>query len=409
MAALIELQPETRAGARLVACAESLSQQLATTAVEHDTEGTYAFENLALLKQAGYFIAPIPEQFGGQGVESVHDILVASSRLARGDPSTALGLNMHLLVVMNVARRWRVAVHRGLDRRATAFGVSLERFVRDQVVVAAAVSEPNQDLTHPSALASRDGTGWVLNGRKIFATMSPAASMLLVSATYLDADGNRLYGYAEVPVDTPGVTINDDWDALGMRASGSNSITFRDVHLPDSAVRGGFPVGSATGYIARNLANGLFHASASVGIAESAHDTAIRRLAGHADGYVGASEQVLVAESAIALTAMRATFGRAATLVDRFQHAHLDSDPTPDEWSTIFAEVQAAKTFVHETATRIVDNALTLSGGSGYSRSHLLSRAYRDVRAGSFMQPLGAARAYDYLAKASLGCQPSIS
>ena len=53
----------------MVACAESLSEQLATTAVEHDTDGTYAFENIALLKQAGYFIAPIPEQFGGQGVD----------------------------------------------------------------------------------------------------------------------------------------------------------------------------------------------------------------------------------------------------------------------------------------------------------------------------------------------------
>jgi alkylation response protein AidB-like acyl-CoA dehydrogenase len=377
--------------------------------VEHDADGTYAFENIELLKQAGYFTAPIPEQFGGQGVDSVHDVLVASSRLARGDASTTLGLNMHLVVVMNVAYRWRLAVHRRQERRASAFARSLERFVRDQVVIAAAISEPNQHLTKPSALATRATTGWLLNGRKIFATMSPAASMLLVSVTYEDLDGNLLYSYAEVPVETPGVTINDDWDALGMRASGSNSITFRDVHLPESAVRGGFPVGSATGYIERNLANGLFHAAASVGIAESAHDTAIRRLAGHADGYVSAPEQVLLAENTIALTAMRATFSRAALLVDRFNCAHLDSDATPDEWSTMFAEVQAAKVFVHETATRIVDRALTLSGGSGYTRSHVLSRAYRDVRAGSFMQPLGSVRAYDYLAQASLGRQPSIT
>jgi alkylation response protein AidB-like acyl-CoA dehydrogenase len=409
MAALLELQPETRAGARLVACAESLSERLATTAVAHDTDGTYAFENIELLKRAGYFIAPIPEQFGGQGVESVHDILVASSRLARGDASTTLGLNMHLLVVMNVARRWRIAVHRGQERRAAAFAGSLERFVRDQVVVAAAVSEPNQHLTQPSALAARNGTGWLLNGRKIFATMSPAATMLLVSATYENADGNLLYGYAEVPVATPGVTINDDWDALGMRASGSNSVTFRDVHLPESAVRGGFPVGSTTGYIERNLANGLFHASASLGIAESAHASAIRRLTGHADGYVSAPENVLVAENTIALTATRATFSRAALLVDRFHCAQLNSDATPGEWATMFAEVQAAKTFGHETATRIVDRALTLSGGSGYTRSHVLARAYRDVRAGSFMQPLSAVRAYDYLAQVSLGREPSIS
>jgi len=71
--------------------------------------------------------------------------------------------------------------------------------------------------------------------------------------------------------------------------------------------------------------------------------------------------------------------------------------------------VQAAKTFVDETAARIVDRALVLSGGAGYRRSHVLSRAYRDVRAGAFMQPLGVLRAYSYLAQATLGLEPSLS
>src|ERR1700737_2256997 len=113
MGAQIELQPKTAAGARLVATAESLAAPLACRAAEHDRNGHYPFENIAALKEAGYFVAPIPEDHGGQGVESVHDILVASTRLARGDPSTTLGLNMHLMVVINMARRRRVAPPRG--------------------------------------------------------------------------------------------------------------------------------------------------------------------------------------------------------------------------------------------------------------------------------------------------------
>ena len=103
MATLIELEPETRAGTRLVACAESLAERLGGQAERDDTGGRYPVENVALLKQAGYFTAPIPEQFGGLGVDSVYDLLVASSRLARGDPSTTIGVNMHLLVVLNIA------------------------------------------------------------------------------------------------------------------------------------------------------------------------------------------------------------------------------------------------------------------------------------------------------------------
>jgi alkylation response protein AidB-like acyl-CoA dehydrogenase len=106
---------------------------------------------------------------------------------------------------------------------------------------------------------------------------------------------------------------------------------------------------------------------------------------------------------------MRATFSRAATLVDGFSTAHLAVDPTSDELVGMFTEVQAAKTFINDTAARLVDRALTLSGGAGYMRSHPLARAYRDVRAGSFMQPLGVMRAYEYVAQAALGREPTLS
>jgi len=68
----------------------------------------------------------------------------------------------------------------------------------------------------------------------------------------------------------------------------------------------------------------------------------------------------------------------------------------------LFAEAQAAKAFVGEASARIVDRALALSGGAGYLNGSPLARAYRDVKAGSFMHPLGANRAYDYLAEVAL-------
>jgi alkylation response protein AidB-like acyl-CoA dehydrogenase len=74
----------------------------------------------------------------------------------------------------------------------------------------------------------------------------------------------------------------------------------------------------------------------------------------------------------------------------------------------IFAESQATKTFVNEAAVRIVDRALSLSGGAGYLNGHPLARAYRDVRAGAFMHPLGANRAYDFVGQVALGAEPSL-
>ena len=174
-------------------------------------------------------------------MESVHDLFVTSSRLARGDPAVAIGVNMHLIPVTGVAHRWRAAALRGDERRARAFGRSLERVSREGVVMAAAISEPHQDLARPAANARRTAEGRAVNGGKIFCTMSPAATLLYTAVTFEDEDGAERYGYAQVPADAPGVRMHDDWDALGMRASGSQSVSFEDVRLPPAALRGGFP------------------------------------------------------------------------------------------------------------------------------------------------------------------------
>jgi alkylation response protein AidB-like acyl-CoA dehydrogenase len=69
--------------------------------------------------------------------------------------------------------------------------------------------------------------------------MSPVADVLYTAITYSDESGRERYGYGMVPRETPGVLVHD-WDALGMRASGSNSVSYEEVRLPQSALRGGF-------------------------------------------------------------------------------------------------------------------------------------------------------------------------
>jgi len=402
----IELTAHTEAGARLVAIAEELSEQLAARAAEHDREGTYPFEAIDALKTIGYFAAPIPVDLGGLGVTSAHDLVVASSRLARGDASVAIGVNMHLVAVLNMERRRQVALAAGAERRARGFAASLERVARDGVVLAAAISERGQDLTRPGTIATRTESGWRVDGRKTFCTMSPAATDLYVAVTYADGEGIERYAYAMVPTDAPGVTVNDDWDALGMRASGSNSISLAGVELPEAAVRGGFRAGDPLPYMERNLVAGLFHAAASLGIAESADAIARRAIVGRIDG--DARPRVQVADNAVDLAASRGVLSRAGALIDAHRAANPASDGSPEELDALFAEAQAAKAFVNDAAARVVDRALALSGGAGYVNGSPLARAYRDVKAGSFMHPLGANRAYDYLAHVALGEQTSL-
>src|SRR4051812_33944843 len=152
---LQELTPRTAAGAALVAVAERLAFDFATRAGDHDRAGSYPFASIAGLRAAGYPAAPVPARFGGLGVRSVHDVIVASGRLARGDASVAIGINMHLVAVLPLARRWSMARAGGDARREQAYAASLRAIVADEVVIAAAMSEPGQDITRPSTTAVR--------------------------------------------------------------------------------------------------------------------------------------------------------------------------------------------------------------------------------------------------------------
>jgi len=313
---------------------------------------------------------------------------------------------MHLIVVANLVRRWSMAVAAGDQRRSEAFDHSLRDIVSKDVVIAAAISEAGQDLTRPLTVAERIASGWRIDGHKIFCTMSPAASVLYASVRYVEQHGGERYGYAEIPIDAPGVTVNNDWDALGMRASGSHSVSLNGVELPASAVRGGFAAGDSNAFMERNLANGLFHASASLGIAEKSQATATHALRARGAAAADARSRTLVAENEIELAAIRAALARAATLIDEHRARNPTTEGSDEEIAALFTEAQAAKAFVSETAVGIVDRALAMSGGAGYLNGHALARAYRDVRAGSFMHPLGANRAYELVTQTALGLQP---
>jgi alkylation response protein AidB-like acyl-CoA dehydrogenase len=152
---------------------------------------------------------------------------------------------MHLIAVDLLAHRGRCdAVDRGTARRART---RLEQIARHRVLMASAISEHAQDLLRPRTGATKTDDGWIVDGRKAFCTMSPAADLFGVAVAYERADGEQRIGFAQVPRTAPGVTIEYDWNALGMRSSGSHSITFEQVRVEANRLQDAFPYGRADG------------------------------------------------------------------------------------------------------------------------------------------------------------------
>lgn len=219
----------------------------AKRALAHDRDGTFADEHLAELRSVGFLRGPIPIELGGGGVSSTRDVLVAASRLARGDPATAIGVNMHFAVVLNIVRYGRIAAAREQAGRAAAHARRLRTIADKDVVFAAAVSESApQDPNRPATTAERAGGGWIVRGRRAFVTMAPAATVLNVAVSYEDEEGVERHGFASIPPRAEGVEIHDDWEALGMRASASGLVSFHACSsIPNRSTTGSQSVCSA--------------------------------------------------------------------------------------------------------------------------------------------------------------------
>lgn len=404
------LAPRTEAGARFAALADEHAAAAASRAAKHDEAGTFPIETFDEMRASGFLGALVPAALGGLGVTSVHDWVVGMNRLGRGDGSTGIASNMHLGGTFGLARMRDAMVRSGATE--TPFDTMLQRKVSKEIGCAP-LTERGTTLSHPLLTAvRRDDGSWILNGRKVFGTLSPAADLFSVTAL-VEEDGQRRVAMCSVRRNTPGLTVADNWDALGMRASGSNDVVFENCVVPAAAVIPTHPWGTMPDTVKVTViaqVSGLL--GVFLGIAEAARTEAFalvktrtkqpsgRPLAEHA----GVQRHAAAIE--VDLAASRAMLERVTTLLDDYLETHSAFSDDSASVQELFVEFQATKLVLNRKAIDVVDNALTMSGGAGYMNGTLLGRLYRDVRAGPFMQSYSPNEALEFIGPVALGLEP---
>jgi alkylation response protein AidB-like acyl-CoA dehydrogenase len=400
----LQLEARSEPGQRFVALAEQHADAFRQTSADYDRLGEFPQAFVEAMKDSGFIGGCIPDEFGGLGVESVHDTALAMSRLGRGDGSISIGITMHFLSSWGMTRRWRMA------GASDALGNAMREVAAGKRVMAVFNSESGSDNRHPFAEATKVEGGYRLNGRKGFGTLSPAADQFSVRVRMEDGGGGYQMAQATIRRDMPGVTFAGNWDAMGMRASGSQDVVLDDVFIPDSALAPPTPWGilgsaaSGGGTVSALALPGVF-----MGIAEEALRLTFEGVA-RRKKQPGASPlahwypvQEKVAEMVTGVNAMRAMLHRTGVLADAFLLGEDTGMAAPATGEDLLMDAQTTKRFINRTAIEVVDMAMTVAGGGGYVARNRLSQLYRDVRAGPFMSPFNEFEAAEYIGRIALG------
>jgi len=423
-----QLQPGTEAGQRFLSIVEGHSESFRARAREHDVAASFVAANLDDLKRSGGIAAFVPEELGGLGLASIYDWIAVMDRLGRADPSTAIALNMHLTVTRNLAAAWRAAGERGDKTGLGRNEAMLRAIVSGELVICTTATEAGTDVLRPHATATRAGAtrdgdldpGWRINGHKLFVTMSPIANLCIVGVRVdgedvddADPDAGAKIGFAFVPTDAPGFEPQNDWDALGMRGSGSQSVVFNDCRVPHGALQiaGDWGQWNPAKLMGRTVSN-ITLVAVFLGIAERAQVLAVEGALAQTKSKLGgalaasAGVQHLLGEMEIELAASRAILGDAARRLDAFLADPDNSRTSLATMHGLMRDYQCAKWIVNQGAMRNVSRAMDICGGGAFMGGHELSRLYRDVRAGPFMQPFSPTETHEYIGQVGLGLLP---
>ena len=364
-------------------------ERFAARAAGYDVAARFPTENYRDLREHGLLAICVPAADGGLGADYRAYALTAAE-IGRYCGATALTWNMHVCSCLwtgpladQIDMQPEVRAEHARRRR-----LHYARIVEHGAIYAQPFSEGGTAAAGAvpfATTARREGDGYRVRGRKIFASLSGHADYYGILCTEEAADGSlsrRNTFYVAVPAQAQGVRVEGDWDPLGMRGTVSRTLVLDDVWVAgDEAL---MPPGTYHQAAVRWPHMFLTLTPAYVGIAQAACDFSVRYLRGEVPGQKGdkrrgsAIKQHNVADMLIRLEQTKALWFQVIS--------EARVDPSREQ----VLRAYAAQFSVMENANELTRLAIRTCGGQSMLKSLPLERLYRDSRCGSLMLPWSA-------------------
>ena len=327
-----------------------------------DEAGVFRKDLLRQFFDVGLMAIEIPEEYGGQGGTFFQSVL-AIEELAAVDPTAAVIVDVQNTLVNNAILRWATEEqkHRYLPRLAT------------EGIGAYALSEAGSgsDAFALQTRATRDGDGWVLNGRKMWITNAAEAGLFLLFANANPEAGYKGITCFLIEPDFPGFAVGKKEDKLGIRASSTCELILDNCRVPAANVLG--EVGKGYKVAIETLNEGRIGIGAQMaGLARGALDHAVayaqqrRQFGKPISDFQGV--QFELAQMAVEVEAARLLVYNAARL--------------RDAGMPYVNEAAMAKYYGSVIAEQCASRAVEVLGGVGFTRDYPVEKLYRDAKIG---------------------------
>lgn len=365
----------------------------AERAATHDRENSFPFDNYRDMRDSGFLRLTLPEELGGLGA-TLAELLPTVERLAAGDASTALAVIMHLSPLGQWSGIWR----RTGDER-------LEKFLRgaaEGTVVWAAITAETGGPNHMSdatTTATRVDGGYLLNGRKTFATNSAVATHASTTARHDDPERGARLLLCRIPLSGDGVRIHPTWDVMGMRGTQSNDVEFVDLFVADDAVAHSLPVGHLDARVLETTFGWSMATFGAVytGVAAGALDWTAGQVNRRGRGLPDQVRHSLAEVELLIEQSRAALYRHAEDVGSRRMFEQLGVQEG-------FARCAFVKYVCTNNAVAAITRLVEVLGGAAYSRRLPFERMWRDVQAG-VMMPFGNHAARDLIGATAVGAQ----
>ncbi len=330
---------------------------------EISESGEFNWDAVHKMAELGMLGMMVSEEYGGSEVGTVN-MSIAIEELGWACGSTALAIAAH--TELGCAPLAKYGTHeqkkRFLEPVATGEGK----------LAALALTEPGAGSDLKGGVitkAEKDGDEWIINGPKMWITNPSVADYIITLVRTKPGTASDSMSMIIVPADVPGLIIHPPEKKMGLHASQTHALTYKNVRVPADYLLG--EEGRGLHQTLETLDAGRISiGSLSVGLAQAALEAAVKYAREReAFGKPIADKQAIqwmLADAATEIEAARLMMRQAAWL-------HENGRP--------FSQVAAmGKLFATEMAERVARNAIQIHGGYGYSREYPVERIYKDAR-----------------------------